>query len=96
LRLSAVGALGATACACGLRSPQRGAFDNTAIKIVPRASWGALEPDLSAPVENGVYDPIANPDGWRVYTEPLADILNTVVVHHSALALSDGPHEIQR
>ncbi|HKZ70060.1 MAG TPA: N-acetylmuramoyl-L-alanine amidase [Anaerolineales bacterium] len=96
LRLGAVGALGATACACGLQSLQRGTIENTAIKIFPRASWGALEPDLSAPVENGAYDALANPDGWRVYTEPLADILNTVVVHHSALNLSDGPYEIQQ
>ena len=51
--------------------------------IILRAQWGAVEPDLNAPGEHGVYD------------EPLTQVLNTIVIHHSALPLSDGPREIQ-
>jgi len=45
--------------------------------------------------EPGFYDPALNRNGWRVYTEPLDEILRTLVVHHSAVSLSDGPPEIQ-
>jgi hypothetical protein len=64
-------------------------------KIIPRAEWGAVEPDLSAWGEHGLYDAEANPEGWRVYDEPLSQVLTTIVVHHSALPLSDGLREIQ-
>jgi hypothetical protein len=37
-----------------------------------------------------------NPEGWLMYRGSLANVFNTVVVHHSALALADGPREIQR
>ncbi len=63
--------------------------------IIPRASWGAVEPDHNAAGERGFYDPVANPAGWRVYAKPLLQVLNTIVVHHSALPLSDGPLQIQ-
>jgi hypothetical protein len=63
--------------------------------VVPRDQWGAVEPDVEGSVE-GVYDPVANPGGWLVYDEPLPQVLTTIVVHHSALPLSDGPLEIQR
>jgi N-acetyl-anhydromuramyl-L-alanine amidase AmpD len=43
-----------------------------------------------------LYDPVTNPGGWLVYTEPLPEVLTTIVVHHSALPLSDGPREIQQ
>jgi hypothetical protein len=65
------------------------------LQIIPRAEWGAAAPNLDAAAEHGVYDPHTNPDGWRVYDVPLTGLLNTVIVHHSALALSDGPREIQ-
>jgi N-acetyl-anhydromuramyl-L-alanine amidase AmpD len=46
--------------------------------------------------EEGAYDAATNPGGWYVYPKPLTEALNTLVVHHSALPLSDGPREIQR
>ena len=63
--------------------------------MISRAEWGALEPDLGAPNEHGLYDRLTNPEGWLAYPMPLAEVLRTVVVHHSALTLSDGPREIQ-
>jgi hypothetical protein len=64
------------------------------LNVVPRDQWGAVEPDVEGSVE-GAYDPVANPGGWLVYDRPLPQVLTTVVVHHSALPLSDGPLEIQ-
>jgi hypothetical protein len=64
------------------------------LNIVPRDQWGAVEPDVEGSVE-GAYDPVANPGGWLVYDEPLPQVFTTIVVHHSALTLSDGPLEIQ-
>jgi hypothetical protein len=66
------------------------------LKIVPRAAWGALKPDHRAPNERGFYNASTNPGGWRVYDEPLAEVLTTLVVHHSALLVSQGALEIQR
>lgn len=65
------------------------------LTIIPRAGWEAVEPDLNAPNEHGLYDPVTNPGGWEVYAKPLSQVLNTIVIHHSALPLSDGPREIQ-
>jgi hypothetical protein len=64
------------------------------LNIVLRSEWGAMEPDLNASIE-GLYDPVTNPGGWLVYDESLPEVLNTIVVHHSALPLRDGPLEIQ-
>jgi len=64
------------------------------LDIVSRDAWGAVSPDVEGSVE-GVYDAVANPGGWYVYPQSLAEVLNTIVVHHSALPLSDGPLEIQ-
>lgn len=63
---------------------------------IPRADWGAREPAVTPDGwgENGPYS-AANPDGWLVYEQPLAEVYHTIVVHHSALPLSDGPKEIQ-
>ena len=69
-------------------------YSMESLGIIPRSEWGAVEPDVKASVE-GVYDPVTNPGGWLVYVEPLPEVLNTIVVHHSALPLSDGPLEIQ-
>lgn len=66
------------------------------LDIIPRAQWGAVAPDHNAPGEPGLYNAQTNPDGWLVYTQPLAQVLNTLVVHHSALPLSDGPLQIQQ
>src|SRR5262245_43136845 len=57
------------------------------LTIIPRAAWGAVAPDLSARGEHGLYDARTNPEGWRVYDRPLAGLLNTVIIHHSALPL---------
>ncbi len=63
--------------------------------IIPRAGWGAAEPDVENSAE-GVYDPETNPEGWMVYDKPLEEVLTTIIVHHSALPLTDGPLEIQQ
>lgn len=67
------------------------------VTIIPRSDWGALEPDIrvNARGERGLYDRVTNPAGWLIYDRPLAQVLNTIVIHHSALPLSDGPLEIQ-
>jgi hypothetical protein len=65
--------------------------------ILSRAEWGAAEPDHDAHAERGLFDPVANPNGWLVYPPgPLADALHTLVVHHSALPATDGALAIQR
>lgn len=66
------------------------------LTMTTRAGWGAAAPDLSAPAETGLFDPDSNPEGWLTYTEPLAEVLNTVVLHHSAGSFVDGAREIQR
>lgn len=66
------------------------------LNITSRADWKALEPNHEAWGENGFYDPLTNPDGWREYTQPLTEIFNTLIIHHSALPVSDGPLEIQK
>ncbi|MBI5349812.1 MAG: N-acetylmuramoyl-L-alanine amidase [Chloroflexi bacterium] len=64
--------------------------------ITPRASWNALPPDHSVKDEHGLFDPRTNPGGWQMYTEPLDQVLRTIVIHHSALAPTFGAAEIQR
>jgi N-acetyl-anhydromuramyl-L-alanine amidase AmpD len=46
--------------------------------------------------ENGPFNALTNPSGWLVYDQPLEELLNLVIIHHSALPLSDGPREIQK
>lgn len=52
--------------------------------IVKRTEWGARPANLDAEEENGLYS-LDNPEGYRVYTEELRDIYNTIVIHHSSL-----------
>jgi hypothetical protein len=53
--------------------------------IVPRLAWGAREPDRAAPNEFGYAEsPLDN--GWWVYPGDLAEVYNTVVIHHTAHA----------
>jgi hypothetical protein len=66
------------------------------LATIPRSAWGAVEPNHQALDEPGLFDAHRNPDGWQVYAVPLDQVLTTVVVHHSALPLRDGPAEIQR
>jgi hypothetical protein len=63
---------------------------------IPRAEWGARPPAVSpeGTGENGPYS-AANPNGWLVYDQPLDQVYQVIIVHHSALPLSDGPREIQ-
>ncbi len=68
----------------------------SSLNLITRASWGAVQPQIDASGEHGLFDPISNREGWMVYPEPLSDMLNTIVVHHSALPLSDGALEIQQ
>lgn len=68
----------------------------TTLHIVPRAAWGAGEPDLTAEAEHGLYDPRTNPDGWREYAQPLADVLHTVIVHHAASFVKQHPRDAQK
>jgi hypothetical protein len=56
--------------------------------IVPRADWGAVEPNHLAENENGFYSE-ENPTGWREYEGDLRDIYNTVVIHHAAIDTAD-------
>ena len=92
--LSASVAAGSLAALTG--SSQRPTPAPDSLTIIRRSQWGAAQPNLNAPHEHGVYDSVTNPEGWLVYDTPLSQVLNTVVVHHSALSLRDGPREIQR
>jgi hypothetical protein len=76
---------------------QVAAVEAVPYRLIPRAEWGAQEARVYAGGmgENGPYS-AANPNGWRVYDRPLAEVLDTIIIHHSALPLSDGPVEIQR
>ena len=65
------------------------------LTMITRAGWGAADPDMNAAEEHGVFDAQSNPEGWLVYPGSLADWLNTIVVHHTALAFTEGPREIQ-
>jgi hypothetical protein len=89
----------AGAAAAGLvlaPNPGQGRRPAAGLRLIGRAAWGAAGPNLEAPAERGQFDAATNPGGWLVYPPPLADWLTTLVVHHSALPLSDGPREIQR
>ena len=62
--------------------------------ILSREEWGARAISLVAPEEYGLFDPQANPEGVLYYSGELQQVLNTIVVHHSALS-NAGPDEIQ-
>ncbi|MCL4871090.1 MAG: peptidoglycan recognition protein family protein [Anaerolineae bacterium] len=67
------------------------------MQFISRAQWGALPPDHTAREENGFFHPQHNPGGWLVYTRPLTELLNTLVIHHSAEDAGQmGVREIQR
>ena len=66
------------------------------INVVPRAGWGAQPRVVLSRIEAGDYNSAINRSGWRVYDQPLDQVLRLLVVHHSALPASDGPREIQR
>lgn len=67
----------------------------TTLTITPRAAWGAVEPNLEAASEQGLYDPVHNPGGWLVYDAPLTQVLHTLVVHHTATYIKQHPCQVQ-
>lgn len=71
-------------------------FEREFPKMVTRDEWKAQKPNLNSSSEHGIYDPVTNLDGWLVYNAPLKDVLNTVVVHHSALPPTQGANAIQK
>jgi len=85
--------LGLAACAHAF-APYSGL--NTTLKIHRRADWQARNPDLNASAEHGLFDPEFNPEGWLMYLQPLLEVYNTLIVHHSALDLSYGPLQVQQ
>ena len=73
--------------------------DDSRPKIVSRGEWGALPADHTARNEYGFYVKGSNPYGWYVYSDPLRESYQTLVVHHSAFYKADGLatlSEIQR
>jgi len=76
---------------------QAGGCGPAAENLIRRSEWGAREPEVSEVRrgEHGPYDAVLNPNGWLEYDQPLGDVLKTIVIHHSALPLSDGPAAIQ-
>lgn len=64
--------------------------------LITRPGWGAAEKEWVIGGESGLYDAEHNPTGWRVYDQPLAQVLHTIVAHHSALDFTDGPRLIQQ
>jgi hypothetical protein len=63
--------------------------------MVTRTGWGAEAVNLNARSENGEFNPENNPTGVLTYPQPLAEWLTTIIVHHSALPIDQGPLEIQ-
>jgi len=62
--------------------------------MVNRAAWGAKSPNNTALFEFGLYsDGFTN--GWRVYTDDLREVNNTVVVHHSVVYSGDDLSTVQ-
>jgi hypothetical protein len=65
------------------------------INIIPRIQWGARKMNENAASESGFFDPVANPEGIMMYKGNLADVLDTIVIHHTALPRHVGVREIQ-
>jgi hypothetical protein len=96
LHTGLIATAGAALAACTPAPPSPAGSAPDAPPIISRAEWGAAEPDHDARAERGLFDPVSNLNGWLVYPTPLADALNTLVVHHSALSETDGALAIQR
>lgn len=93
LKLGLATGAAAVLAACGTTQPL--APTAPPLTVIEREAWGAVAPNLEARGEHGVFDAETNPTGWLVYPEPLAQVLTTLIVHHSASVL-DGPREIQK
>jgi len=62
--------------------------------ILSRDEWGAHPLNLLAPEELGLFEVESNPEGVLYYIDDLRSVLNTIVVHHSAIS-NASPAEIQ-
>ena len=62
--------------------------------IISRADWGAHPLDIIAPEETGLFDVQTNPEGVLYYPDDLRAVLNTIIVHHTAIP-NASPAEIQ-
>jgi len=69
----------------------------SSLVLIPRDQWGAAAPAVTPDgrEEHGPYDALTNPNGWQIYDRPLVEVLDKLILHHSALPLTDGPLEIQ-
>ena len=94
LKLTLAAGAAAVVAACGPAAPPPPSTP-PALTLVTREEWGAVPPNLEAWGEQGLFDPLTNPTGWLEYDQPLAEVLTTLIVHHSASAL-DGPGDIQK
>jgi hypothetical protein len=65
------------------------------LDVIPRAEWGAVSTNYQAYNEFGIFDPDTNPGGVLTYPQPLDKWLHTIIIHHTALPISEGPLEIQ-
>jgi hypothetical protein len=63
-------------------------------EIITRDEWGARSLSLEAPEEFGLFNAKSNVEGVLYYSENLSVVLNTVVVHHTAIS-DASPEEIQ-
>jgi hypothetical protein len=77
------------------QDPQADVVQLGPLNMVTRAGWGAEPVNLNARLESGEFNPENNPTGVLTYPQPLAEWLTTIVVHHSALPVEQGPLEIQ-
>jgi N-acetylmuramoyl-L-alanine amidase len=68
----------------------------TRLNILTRKEWGAREPNHEAPDEYGFASRPTEPE-WYIYPGDLADIYQTIAIHHSAslLANNETMHSIQ-
>jgi len=62
--------------------------------IISRVDWGARPLDLNASEESGVFNAQYNREGVLTYPDDLSAVLNTIVVHHTAIP-NASPDEIQ-
>ena len=56
--------------------------------ITSRVDWGALDPNHEARFETGSYS-LENPEGWYIYDQPISDMYQTVIIHHSVVDEGD-------
>jgi hypothetical protein len=82
LLLAAIGGIGAVLARLLQNPPQPQSALAAIPTIISRAEWGALPPNHDAENEAGFAASPAE-SAWYVYTKPLDEVYNTVVIHHS-------------